>query len=222
MKVKLYPTLIDSYKMFLTTDFISFNEMIDRINRVPRDVPPIAKRGTLLNTLIDELISGVLLPVSRSVQPDGSTMDVYQKEIDGLRFEYPKHIVDTLAKHVKGAQIQVFSRADLSTSRGEVELYGYADYVLGDAAIDLKCKDHYKGPAYQHSFQHKCYLYTLKKSGFNLVRAEYLITDLVDVYTEQYHWSEKMLEDLIEEVTGFLEFVDKHRDVITDKRVLGV
>lgn len=220
-KIKIYPTLIDSYKYFLKSEYMTLDEMLDRINRVPRPTTLPMAKGSYFNDLIDRLANGEHVESYRSYSK-GVAQDVYlikTEEHGDLTFK--KEVADFLSSHVKGAITQVFSKADIKTPYGDVELYGYADYVKRDTVFELKTAGRYTFPAHMDKMQHKFYLYTLRNSGVDVVKATYLITDFNNCFREDYYWSEKMEGEIVGDVMDFLDFVNRYRDKITDKKILG-
>lgn len=224
-KVKVSPTLIDSYFMFRNTDYITLDEMIDRVNRVKRPTPPAAAKGIAYNDLIDALIQGE--NVNReTVKKKGEPFEVYRWRHKGgeldepVTFDFGVRLADRLADRLQGAETQVYSKADIETPQASVQLHGYADYVLQDSVIDLKTTGRYTWPKYLNSFQYKVYLYTLRQSGIDVKRAEYLVTDFNNVFIEDYYWNDRYVREIIGGVSQFLIFVDEYRDRVTNENFL--
>lgn len=214
--ISIYPTLIDTYLYFLKSDTMTLDEMIGRINRIPSPANEAMLKGSAFNTLIDRLAQG-----DEIVAVDGD-MPAYKIEHQGNSYLYPKHIADFIVDRISGALMQVYNRAIISTPFGDVELYGYADYVLRDTVFELKTTGNYTWPKYNNSLQHKSYLYCLRKSGNDITRAEYVVTDFNSVFIEDYYWTDKIEADLVVAITQFLAFVERHKDRITDVKVLGI
>lgn len=219
-KIKVYPTLIDSYKLFLATDFMTLDDIIDRINRVKRPMPPAADKGTAYNDLIDMLISG-RQPETRQVATAKFMGTVYRVKGELTEYEFDKKIADRIAHELRGSEFQVFTKGDINTPFGDVELYGYVDYVNRDTVTDLKTGKSYTFPKYMNNSQHFTYLYTLRQQGIKVDRAIYLMTDFRGIYIEDYYWNKDAETKLRGDVCDFLDFVDRYRDRIIDKKVLG-
>lgn len=217
--------MIDSYFMFRNTEFITLDEMIDRVNRVTTPTPPAAAKGIAFNDMIDALIGGQ--DVERvTVRKKGADMEFYRWHFQGREldtpttFEFDVGLANKLADRLAGAECQVYSKADIETPFGTIQLHGFADYVLMDSVIDLKTTGRYTWPKYLNSYQYKSYLYTLRESGIYVKRAEYLITDFNNVYVEDYFWDKRFVSDIVGGISQFLTFVDEYRDRITNKNFL--
>lgn len=220
MKYKIYPSLVDSFKLFTTADFITFEEIIDRINRVPRPTPEPALKGIAFENCVNNLLSGKGAKTDL-LNKKGAVIKSYVAEAENKTFLFPVEIVDMIVHRLEGAEMQVFTKADLKTPVGLVEVYGYADYVLRDTVTDLKTTSRYEWPKYLNGCQHKTYLYALNESGIKVNRADYLVTDLNHVYVEDYYWSLKMKKELIADIAQFIKFLEAHRDKITNKKIFG-
>lgn len=216
-KIKVYPTLIDTYFGFLEKDYISFQNLINKINRVYEPPSEPAKKGIAFNLLIDQLIKGCAPLVEYKDE-----LPLYRIESDGEVYVFPKEIADAIFQQVEGATTQVFCKADIPTIYGDVELYGYADYVLMDTVFELKTTSTLVWPKFSNSVQHRAYLYALRANGIKVSRAAYLVTDFSTVFVEDYYWTDKIKSELSAAISQFLGFVEKHRDLITDKKVLGL
>lgn len=212
-KIRVYPTIVDSYHYFLSSENMTFDEMIDRINRAPRPVNDAALKGSAFNDLIDMHIQD---------QDLETTETDYVINKDGLIFSFSRNICDEIARTVKGSLSQVFCKADIKTKYGVVELYGYLDYVYRDIVYELKTTGYYTFPKFHNNFQHKCYLYMLRNMGIEVKEATYIITDFRSVYKETYTWNDRMYNELLSDLNGFLDFVNRNRDQITYKNYLAL
>ncbi len=220
-KYKIYPSLVDSFKLFTKFDFISFEEIIDRINRVPRPTPEPALKGIALENCVNDLLSGKKIETD-FLKKSGSIIKSYVTQAENKKFLVPVETIDFIVERLWGAEMQVFAKADLKTPVGLVEIYGYSDYVLRDTVTDLKgISSQYSWPKYLNNCQHKTYLYCLNENGIKVNRAEYLITDFTNIYVEDYYWCLKMKTELIGDIAQFVAFLETHRDKITNKKIFG-
>ena len=213
--IQIYPTLIDSYQYFLDSE-MELQEMLDRINRVERPISEAALRGSALNDFMDHYITKVMEHRKIKIRE----VDHYEYTFKENKYCFPVDLCNDLYKHIVGSLIQIKVSKEIVTTSGIVQLYGYLDYVNQFKITDIKTTSRYQFPKYQKNFQHKAYLYCLQDSGIN--EFEYLVTDFNNIYVEKYDWNRYMLESLRSQLDGFLDFIDKHRDYITDEKILGI
>lgn len=219
----IYPTLIDSYRLFLGTDYVSFAELIDRINRVPHKPSEAASKGMAFNSLIDSLLRGEAPPALK-VQKQQKTYDAsdtFEIKNDGWVFHFDKSLATSLACRLAGAMPQVFLNSAIDTPAGLVNLYGYADYILKDSVIDLKTTSSYTWPKFLNSFQHKAYMVCARDMGYQINRAEYLVTDFNSFYVEDYLWKESIRAEVVSELIGFINFIWEHKKAINNAKLFG-
>jgi hypothetical protein len=96
-----------------------------------------------------------------------------------------------------------------------VLFYGYVDLIGKYKAVDLKTTRSYQKDRYLNNHQN-LYLHALKRKGIRLM--EYVITDFTDVYVESYPLTHP-IERQLEEIRQFKQFLDQHRELITDKKI---
>ena len=189
-KYKIYPSLLDKFQSFLdveqsveefwnidaegeykeTADEMSDRlerELIDTINRVPREPIEAADKGTCFNEVIDCLIA------HRKCEYEG--MDIRSGELganrvitanlNGFEFKYDMDLVKDAAMYFKGAISQHQCSAVLPTKYGDVELYGYADEIRGDMVYDIKTTSRYDFGKYGKGWQRFVYPWCLVESG---------------------------------------------------------
>ena len=159
---------------------------------------------------------------------------VSEYKVDGFRFAYDSCLVETLQEHLQGMISQPFLTAKLQTEHGEVELYGYADYVGADMVIDLKTTTNFTAGKYRDHWQHRVYPYCLVRGGMmeSVSEFTYLVAELREgrdgtiggtIYCETYATP---IDDCEREIrqgldSGLLAFIEDNRSVITDGRVFG-
>ncbi|MFT4031861.1 MAG: hypothetical protein QM669_05545 [Siphonobacter sp.] len=130
IKYRLYPTLLQAFSWyhheFKSSSgelYVSEQELLDRINRVPK--PPTAPQQKGIN-FETALVTG--------------------KGEDA----FPADIIHTMRKKLPlRYKTQFFVR----TAIKNVEFYGYVDVVSGDRAIDIKTTSQYSRPKFHHHFQ---------------------------------------------------------------------
>ena len=98
-----------------------------------------------------------------------------------------------------------------------VLLYGYVDVIGKIVAVDIKTTSNYKPGSFAFSHQN-FYLPALRSKGIRTLR--YVITDFKDVYQEDYDQSVDFSSQHLQ-INDFCEFLEVHRNEITDARIFG-
>ncbi len=111
------------------------------------------------------------------------------------------------------ADTQVYCQYQL----GDVLLYGYVDVVGKTLAVDLKTTGRYAPGRFTYNHQN-FYLLALKSKGVRSLR--YVITDFREVYQENYDLN---MDFSVQEqqIQHFREFLEEHREGITDDKVFN-
>ena len=224
---RIYPTLLDSFVWMQSAEDEESRvkaeaDLIDKLNRKPTPSSYAATRGTALNEVLDAVIAG-------TARCDNGA---YCMNKDGYAFTFDPAFLAELADWVGDAVCQPFLKASIQTSFGEVELYGFADYIVGDTIIDLKSTDNYSVGKYREKWQHRTYpLLAVKSGDMESVDAfEYLVAELDKnvpqggkIYREDYNLTpeecERELRTMLE--VEFLPWLESKRELITDKKVFG-
>ena len=226
---KVYPTLIDAYEYWLKSD-APLQDFIDRINRVPTEMPEAAMKGTAYNDMIDAMLEGkdveTAIHIVRNVPNDVYKWTHVYDLPDGdnqnaVEFMFPKKITDEIIRKLQGAVAQVYNEATIKTAFGDVVLYGYVDYVLRDTLIDLKTTSRYDFPKYLNSAQHPLYLYTARQN-MDVENFKYLVTDMRNIYEEAYHWNVNLEKMLVSMLNNLVSFIYDHKDMITNDKIFGL
>lgn len=257
---KIYPSVLDKFQAYLdvdqaceefwnldsdgeykeTADEMSDRlerELLDAVNRVPREPIEAADKGTCFNEVIDCLIAG------RKCEYEG--MDIQSGEIglnrvitaklNGFEFHYDVDMCKGVAKDLEGAISQHLCKAVVATKYGDVELYGYADEIVADEVVDIKTTGRYDFGKFSKGWQRHVYPYCLVESGeLKEVRAfvYYVVvwkggtktnpvlggTVYPEVYTYNHEQSSQMVRAICER---FIEWLEAHRDQITDKKIFA-
>jgi hypothetical protein len=128
---------------------------------------------------------------------------------------FPDHILDRMRRYLpRRYRTQVFVRAVV---RGDIEIYGMVDVLAGNRAIDIKTTARYEPPKFHLNPQN---LYLLGLHRWGVDQLDYLITDFNDVYVESYHYATYDFGPLLDGLVRFSSFLEEHRPLITDKKVL--
>ena len=207
-----------------------FNQLIDKINRVPFE-SEAADKGTAYNELIDCIIgkrTSDIITIERvNVENKTIAFNVGYKN-NNFYFNYDTAII--IASSLENSITQQFLEADLTTSKGIVYLYGYSDYILPDKCIDLKTTStQYTAFKFRNNYQHLVYLYCLQKNGFDIELFEYLVLQFGNnkpdnIYTEYYNVDfnkENDLGTLQNICTQFIDFLETHKHLITDTKIFN-
>ena len=217
--------------------------MIDSINRVPFD-SEAAQKGTAFNAIIDcYLLNKKHVPTER--EPYQIIGDV---ESNIIQVYFPKtdispernFLVDRAwcieqVEYFKDSIPQLFVSADLPTKYGDVELYGYIDYLNKNVVIDAKTTSKYEFGKYEKYWQRHTYPYCLIASGLmESVKAfEFTAfalkggtsrtplisgTRFPEYYTYNHEKSVKLLTNHVER---FIEFLEANREHISNTKIFG-
>ena len=252
---RFYATLLDAFTDYLNSDNIyerywgwsdnppltpeefrqkQFEELIDRINRVPFD-SEAADRGTAFNEVVDCLIEhrkSDTVQVERVYSNpvyNEATGEVSDAVLIALRatynnrtFTFPISICREFTDYYKGALTQQRVSALLPTCFGPVEVYGVIDELLPLSVHDIKTTSSYYVGKYRDHWQHVVYPYCLMQSGSDVRLFEYNVTDFKQTYTESYTFvPERDIPRLTEHCEDFIRFLNDNRNLITDKKIFG-
>lgn len=247
-KYLFYATLLDGYQDYLSSDEIYLEywgfaenpefsehefhekkrlELIDRINRVPFE-SEAADKGTVFNEIVDCIIEG------RTSEIMNITSNAEQGIIEAIykerTFIFPISLCREFSNYYKGAITQVHTEALLQTKYGDVLLYGYIDELMPSSVHDIKTTKKYSAGKFKKHWQHIVYPYCLNKDGNHITDFEYNIALInekksgidYETFTEHYAYvEERDLPRLKAHVEGLIEFVEHHRDLITDKKIFN-
>lgn len=195
------PTTIDSFlwyeKMGKPED--KFNELINKINKVPIEYPESAKKGVAMEDVVNLNISG---------------QKIYNK--DGFKFD--PVLVDKIANKLKNnIGTQKWIEKIVPFKHGLFRVGGFLDYDYKDISVDLKTTGRYSLGKFKDNQQHRAYgLIEPHKKEFT-----YLVTDFENMYIEPYKNKTEYHDEFIHNVEGFWEFVQENKNIITDTRIFG-
>lgn len=155
--------------------------------------------------------------------------------IDGFEFFFDMQFCLEAAEYFKGSIAQYYTKANLQTSKGVVEIHGYIDYLRHMKLFDAKTTKRYSWGDFQKKWQRYAYPFTLIESGMmNEVNSfEFTIYVLSggsarsplitgkqykEVYTYDHEQARRMLTQQCERV---IEFLEENRELITNEKVFG-
>ncbi|KAA6342901.1 hypothetical protein EZS27_009361 [termite gut metagenome] len=239
-KYKVYSTILDSFYGYLNSDAIynrywgfsdnpphteeefakkQFDELINRINRVPFDSEP-ADKGTCFNEVVDCIIEN--RKSDKMVIEKFFDRGVLETSYNNRQFTFSTALCKEFASYFKGAITQLRVEATLPTRYGDVLVYGVIDELMPHTVHDIKTTRKYSPSKYKNNFQHLVYPYCLMQQGNDIRKFEYNITDFCDTYTELYVFKpERDIPRLTEHVENFIEFIEENKELITDQKILG-
>lgn len=251
----IYPTLLDSFTNYQNCDSIwekyygnseepsitladfekkSFNELIDKINRVKTEPSKAASAGTAFNDIVDTLIHNKVCGRTELgrvySQNDYKSVIGISGLVDGFGFNFDYQFCKDAADYFKGSTSQVLVEANIDTKYGVVNLYGFIDELNEDVVYDIKTTSRYDFGKYANYWQRHIYPYCLIESGMmkdvrmfeftayglkNPTKYNPLISGTQ--YRESYNYNHQESTKLIQEVLErFLEFLDANKALITN------
>lgn len=221
-------------------------DLLNRINRVPFE-SEAADRGTQFNNAIDFFVMGKLEDDKHKMQIDDKAgiisifdpkpkLDAEGKQVvdkDGKPvfdyekyYQFPLATVKEFADYYDGGLPQFFCKGTINTDYGDVDLYGYIDYLLPFKVCDLKTTKYYGGTgSFRRHFQHIIYPYCLHQMGIPINDFEYNILSWRDMstHTELYTFKEdRDVQRIREACEGLIRFIEANKDVITDIKVFNL
>lgn len=202
-----------------------FHDLISKLNRVPMlwEESEAADRGTAFNEVVDAFI------LNRPINNDKVTFCKSDREKGVVNITYNKRdfefslaLCREFATYYQGAVAQMFVEGLLETKFGTVHLYGYADEISHDGrCCDIKTTSMYKAGKFRNNSQHIVYPFCLKQMGIDCNEFEYNVTNFKDTFTEHYLYTEKSEKDLLEKLERFIDFIESHRHLITNKKLFN-
>lgn len=238
----MYATLLDSFYSYLNSDKvyqkywafsdnpphteeefekIQFEELINRINRVPFD-GEAADKGTAFNEVIDCIIEGRKSEKMSIEKTTENNIPVLQVLYNNRQFIFSKSLCKEFSSYFRGAITQLRVEATLPTRYGDILIYGIIDELMPESVHDIKTTGKYSSFKYKNNFQHLVYPYCLIQQGNEIRRFEYNITDFADTYTEVYVFNpERDIPILTEHCERFIEFLEENKGLITEKKIFA-
>ena len=248
IKYQFYATLLDSFWGYLNSNVIynrywgfsenpphteeefqqkQFQNLIDRINRVPFD-SEAADKGTAFNEVVDCIIEN---RKSDKMEIFKAVSDLIngRQEVTGITavynnrtFTFPVPLCREFANYFKGALTQQRVEAVLPTVYGDVLLYGFIDELMPTSVHDIKTTGNYSAFKYKDNFQHLVYPYCLYMNGSYIRDFEYNITDFKETYTEHYTFvPERDIPVLTSHCEMLIDFIEENKELITDKKIFN-
>ena len=273
IKWRFYATLLDTFMNYVESDAVwekywgwsdapphtpeefrqeQFQQLIDRINRVPFD-SEAADKGTAFNEVIDCMVEhrkSNKMSIEKVYAPpikvedyvyrgDGdvvpSTITIPSDTLIGLKVDYNNreflfdiNLCREFADYFKGALTQQFVSAILPTAYGDVEVYGFIDELMPVSVHDIKTTGKYEVGKFKKHSQHLVYPYCLYKDGSTVRLFEYNVAQIDrygkwETFTESYVFApERDIPVLTERCEALIRFIEENRALITDKKIFNL
>ena len=220
-----------SYDEYADKQFV---ELINRINRVPFTNDAVEK-GTAFNNIVDMFLDGKVDDGLHVLQIDEekNAVTISDREIvvdeKGNQTEqlinarsFLLSVAREFAGYYEGSLKQFFTHGIIDTCFGDVELYGFIDYLLPFSVHDMKTTKSYSAGSYKSHWQHIVYPFTLQQSGIQVSQFEYNVTNFKETFTELYMFKpERDIPRLRDMCERFIEFLLNNRHLITDEKIFN-
>lgn len=212
--------------------------LINSINRCPREACEAADKGTAFNEIVDCLIEN-----RKSSREDCRIRSEKDKEgrviircdINGFTFDFSKELCVLAARRFCGSLPQYFTSADMPTPYGTAYLYGYIDEWVGNKIFDIKTTGSYSWGKFERKWQRHLYPWCVIESGaadkvdsfvYWVVEWAYQRKDAPitakGIYPEEYTYDHAVSGDKLRtHVCNFIEWLESRRSLITDRRIFG-
>ena len=220
-----------SYDEYADKQFV---ELINRINRVPFTNEAVEK-GSAFNNIVDMMLEGKMddgLHVLK-IDNEANTVTIKEREIvvdeKGNQTEqfnkawsFPLPLAREFAEYYEGALKQFFIRGTLDTCYGDVDLYGFIDYLLPFSVHDMKTTKSYSAGSYKNHWQHIVYPFALNQNGIPVNHFEYNVTNFKETFSEVYVFNpERDIPKLRDMCERFICFLLNNRELITDTKIFN-
>ena len=204
-------------------------DLIDKINRKGMEWEDAfyADRGTAFNEVIDRIITGSKENTDQVTI--GRVGETICAAINRRMFYFDATICKNIAGKYMTAVPQVLCNGTLLTSYGNVRLYGYIDELMSDYIVDLKTSKSYSVGKFKKNMQHLVYPFCMQQAGQEIKHFIYDIAifsdktgEITELYEEVYPYYQDEAEQKLKAVCEeFIEFIEKHRELITDKKIFN-
>lgn len=183
----LTPSLYDAYFYYSRFDFKTKEEFVDNLKRVRGDLPEAARKGIEFEDRILAYTKGEI-----KIEDIKPGYDDCVKEIGDI---------------VQGGLWQETASKEIQIGGMTFVLYGRLDVVKRDWIYDIKFTGKYDIGKFREKIQHLVYMYLLDMKKFG-----YLISDLKDVYREDYFWEADSKSILFGELRDMMSFIMNDRE----------
>lgn len=209
-------------------------ELIDTINRVPKEPSEAADKGTAFNEVIDCLIEKRKCTRAdmtiQSIRVNGEPISI-RSDFNGFSFNFDVSLCRLVREYLGNSMCQVLLKAPIMTKFGGVCLYGYADYIKEGTIIDLKTTSQYEFGKFQHKWQRHVYPWVAVESGmcervnafiYYVVQFNKQPTINGKLYAESYVYDHNETSHLLlTHLESFIDWLESHKDQITDLKIFN-
>lgn len=206
IRYQFSPSLVNQYSLFLNEEgyekegekipFVTFNKLIDSINKVPYATTEAQQKGIDFENEVIEMAKG------------GENI------LTGKSEEYRR-----CAMEIVGRLPSYFTaQKKVQRQHKDILFYGFCDVVGAGRVIDIKTSAQaYSFGKFLKSHQN-LYLWTLEKQGYTTM--EYLQTNFRNVYLESYGLDYDF-NPLLEQMEDFSEFCEEYRNLIVNEKIFN-
>ena len=189
-KYLITPSLINSYFYYINDEWKS----------------PADSRADFLKTLSRDRFEpneAMQKGIDFEADIELATNDLNVIDITHEDYDERQHIINQIAKIVKGGIWQATCNKNLQVRNTNFLLYGRCDVVKADTIYDIKYTSKYDVGKFQDSIQHLIYLYC---SG--LPKFSYLISDGKDWWQEDYFNNNNVEAEICLKISDFMGYLE--------------
>lgn len=144
-------------------------------------------------------------------------------------FFYSKDLCSEFCNYFKGSISNKRFESVLSTTRGNIIIYGFIDKLMPFSIHSIKLAHSYNVGKYKNKFQHLIYPFLVLSNGIEVRNFEYNIAVLdktnmlIDSYTETYVFDDnKDMEKLTEYSEHLVDFIEDNKSLITNEEIFNI
>lgn len=135
----------------------------------------------------------------------GINFEKIVRQVSEGRAQSDNSVVNTIADIVKDGLWQATVSKSITINDFEILLYGKCDVIKENTIYDIKTTGKYKSGRYSNSIQHDIYLYCT-----GLPRFEYLVSDGLSLFIEEYMLNELTEFRIQERIKEFISWLDNN------------
>lgn len=206
IKYQFSPSLLNQFAMYLTEEgyekqgetipYVTFQKLIDSINKVPYATTEAQQKGIDFENEVIALAKGET------------------QTLAGMEPAYK----DCLIEITQRLPAYFTAQKKVQRQHEDILFYGFCDVVGAGRIVDIKTS----GQAYQFGkflkSHQNLYLWALEKQGYTSM--EYLQTNFKNVYTEEYGLDYDFTP-LLQQMKDFAEFCEENRELITNPKTFN-
>lgn len=232
---------VGDYKLTPDEMYIKLEcDLLDSINRVDGRYGEAAAKGTAFNEIVDCLIENRKSNNPECVIyscPNSNGERIIRSEIDGMTFDFDISLCKETAYYFYGSIPQYYAHAQMETSFGTVELYGFIDEWVSNKMFDIKTTGSYSWGKFEKGWQRYVYPWCVIESGdtTEVESFTYYVVEWAyqrkgeplkakciyqETYTYDHEESGRKIREILESFLPWLH--DRNKlGLIQDKRIFG-